>query len=134
MDLPPGDRAQFLKRNLDTLGGADFTSPSALAAYGEMAGYWEQLVAGRRGGSGPDLIPQILHTPLPGGALSDAAVGGFCSLLHDAAQNTTMNMIAHGVLALGRHRAERRRLKADPSVWPKAVEELLRFVSPVQGL
>jgi cytochrome P450 len=134
MDLPSADREKFLKWNLDTLGGGDFTSPAALAAYGEMAGYWSGIVAQRRGGSGTDLISQIVNTQLPGEDMTDDEIGGFCSLLHDAAQNTTMNMITHGVLTLGRHPEARRRLHDDPNLWAKAVEELLRFVSPVQGL
>ena len=134
MDLPAEGREQFLKWNLDTLGGADFTSPEALAAYGEMAAYWEGLVAERRGGSGTDLISQIVNHQLPGEDLSDAEIAGFCSLLHDAAQNTTMNMITHGVLVLGRHPDERRRLAREPELWDRAVEELMRYVSPVQGL
>lgn len=134
MDLPPEDRKKFLKWNLDTLGGGDFTSEAALAAYGEMAVYWEQLVAERRGGDGTDLISQIVNTQLPGEDLSDAEIGGFCSLLHDASQNTTMNMITHGVLTLGRHPDARHRLKAEPELWNQAVDELLRYVSPVQGL
>ncbi|MCW2547496.1 MAG: cytochrome [Mycobacterium sp.] len=134
MDLPPQDREQFLKWNLDTLAGADFTSPAALAAYGEMGAYWVELVAQRRGGSGTDLITQIVNTQLPGEDLSDEEIAGFCSLLHDAAQNTTMNMITHGVLTLGRHPEARRQLEADPGLWDQAIEELLRFVSPVQGL
>ena len=134
MDLPREDRAKFLKWNLDTLAGADFTSPESLAAYGEMAVYWTGLVAVRRGAPGNDLISQIIHTEVDGEPLSDEEIGGFCSLLHDAAQNTTMNMITHGVLALGRHREERAKLVADPSRWPRAVDELMRFISPVQGL
>jgi cytochrome P450 len=134
MDLPAADREQFLKWNLDTLGGADFTSEAALAAYGEMAVYWEGIVAARRGGDGTDLISQIVNTQLPGEDLSDAEVGGFCSLLHDAAQNTTMNMITHGVVTLAHEPDARRRLAGEPGLWPKAVEELLRYVSPVQGL
>jgi cytochrome P450 len=134
MDLPPSDQAKFLKWNLDTLGGADFTSESALAAYGEMAGYWEGLVADRRGGGGKDLISQIVNHQAPGENLSDAEVAGFCSLLHDAAQNTTMNMIAHGILVLGRFPDVRHRLIEEPGIWDRTVEELLRYVSPVQGL
>ena len=134
MDLPAADRGRFLQWNLDTLGGADFTSEAALAAYGEMAVYWEGIVAERRGGHGTDLISQIVNTQLPGEDLSDAEIGGFCSLLHDAAQNTTMNMITHGVLTLAREPDARRRLAAEPGLWPQAVEELLRYVSPVQGL
>ena len=134
MDLPREDRPKFLRWNLDTLAGADFTSPDALAAYGEMAVYWTELVAVRRAVPGNDLISQIIHTEVDGEPLSDEEIGGFCSLLHDAAQNTTMNMLTHGVLELGRHPEERAKLVADPSKWPRAVDELMRYVSPVQGL
>jgi cytochrome P450 len=134
MDLPPADREQFLKWNLDTMSGADFTSPAALKAYEEMGNYWVDIVAERRGGDGTDLITQIVNTQLPGENLSDEEIAGFCSLLHDASQNTTMNMITHGVLTLGRHPDARRQLKQNPELWDSAIEELLRFVSPVQGL
>jgi cytochrome P450 len=131
MDLPVSDRDQFLKWNLDTLAGADFTSPQALQAYAEMGAYWEGLVEGRRRSPGPDLISQILNTEIE---LSDAEVAGFCSLLHDASQNTTMNMIALGAVILAQFPDQRRQLKEDRSLWPQAVEELLRYASPVQGL
>jgi cytochrome P450 len=134
MDLPTVDREQFLKWNLDTMAGADFTSPAALAAYAEMGEYWVQLVAERRGGDGTDLISQIVNHQLPGENLSDDEIGGFCSLLHDASQNTTMNMISHGVLTLGRQPQARKLLKEQPELWDQAIEELLRYVSPVQGL
>jgi cytochrome P450 len=134
MDLPVDERDKFLKWNLDTLAGGDFTSPAALQAYGEMAAYWEGLVAERRERPGDDLISQILHTEVQGEDLDDAEVAGFCSLLHDAAQNTTMNMIAHAVMTLARFPDQRRRLASEPDIWNNALEELLRFVSPVQGL
>lgn len=134
MDLPLSGREKFLKWNLDTLGGGDFTSPQALQAYGEMAQYWEGIVADRRKNPGPDLISQILHTEVDGEDLSDEEVAGFCSLLHDAAQNTTMNTITHGVMVLARYPDQRRRLANEPGLWGSALEELLRFISPVQGL
>lgn len=135
MDLPVDHQAQFLKWNLDTLGGGDFTSDAALAAYGEMAAYWQDIVEARIGGDGTDLISQILNSGRAQDVeLSAEEIAGFCSLLHDAAQNTTMNMITHGVLALGRHPDERRTLRDEPDRWNGAIEELLRFVSPVQGL
>ncbi|WP_157218345.1 cytochrome P450 [Flavisphingomonas formosensis] len=134
MDLPVADRGQFLRWNLDTLAGSDFTSPAALAAYAEMDAYWKSLVAERRLRRGSDLISQILHHDKAGLELSDEEIAGFCSLLHDASQNTTMNMIANAVIALARFPDERRKLVAEPSRWPTALEELMRFVSPVQGL
>ncbi|HPG25969.1 MAG: cytochrome P450 [Spirochaetaceae bacterium] len=134
LDLPLADREQFLKWNLDTLAGGDFTSPAALAAYAEMERYWTDLVAERRQRPGRDLISQILHNQTQGQELSDEEIGGFCSLLHDASQNTTMNMIANGIIELARFPDERSKLVADPGRWGHAVEEILRFVSPVQGL
>jgi len=134
MDLPRAERERFLAWNLATLAGADFTSPAALKAYAEMEEYWRGVVAERRRHPGGDLISQILHSEVRGQALSDAEIAGFCSLLHDAAQNTTMNMIANSAIALARHPAQRRLLAARPALFASAVDELLRFVSPVQGL
>jgi cytochrome P450 len=134
LDLPRSERARFLRWNLDTLAGSDFTSEAALRAYQEMESYWRDLVAERRRRPGPDLISQLLHGRVAGAPLTDAEIGGFCSLLHDAAQNTTMNMIAHAILVLGRHPGARQRLRREQRLWPGALEELLRFVSPVQGL
>ena len=134
MDLPVSERDKFLRWNMATLAGADFTSPEALQAYGEMAAYWTGLVEERKATPGNDLISQILHTEVKGEDLSSEEVAGFCSLLHDAAQNTTMNMITHGAVTLANYPDERRKLRANRALWPQALEEILRFVSPVQGL
>jgi len=134
MDLPTSARTTFLKWNLDTLGGSDFTDEAALTAYAEMGAYWEGLVAERRQDPGDDLISQILHNQNEETPLSDEEIAGFCSLLHDASQNTTMNMIANAIIELARAKSERHKLIAAPERWPAAVEELLRFISPVQGL
>ena len=133
LDLPTGDVPRFLQWNLDSHGD-DFTSDAALRAYAEMEAYWTGLVGERRAHRGDDLISQIIHADVEGGRLSDAEISGFCSLLHHASQNTTMNMITNCVIELGRHPDQRRRLVAGPDRWPRAVEELMRFVSPVQGL
>jgi cytochrome P450 len=134
MDLPKDDRGRFLQWNLDTLAGADFTSEAALRAYAEMDEYWRGLVVERRKRRGDDLISQILHNQVEGEDLSDREIGGFCSLLHDASQNTTMNMISNAIVSLARFPAERRKLREHPERWPRAMEELLRYESPVQGL
>jgi len=135
MDLPRQDQMKFLAWNLATIGGADFTSPEALQAYAEMEEYWSDLVAERKEHRGADLISEIYHAKVEDDAdLTDEEISGFCSLLHDASQNTTINMIANAVIVLARHPDQRRTLAAHPERWPAAVEELLRYVSPVQGL
>ena len=135
MGLPRQEQMKFLNWNLATIGGADFTSPEALQAYGEMEAYWRGLVAERKDNRTDDLISQIYYAKVEDDAdLTDEEISGFCSLLHDASQNTTINMIANAVIVLARHPDERRKLAAEPERWPAAIEELLRFVSPVQGL
>lgn len=134
LDLPKSDQKQFLAWNLDTLAGADFTSPAALRAYAEMEQYWQGLVAERRRHPGTDLISRIIHSEVKGDEISDVEIAGFCSLLHDASQNTTMNMISNSVIALARFPDQRRKLVDEPERWPSAIEELLRYISPVQGL
>ena len=134
MDLPTEDREQFLEWNMQTLAGDDFTSDEALGAYEEMGRYWTRLVAERRVRRGDDLLSQILHNQTVGEPLSDEEIGGFCSLLHDASQNTTMNMIANGIISLARWPDERRKLVDAPERYATALEEILRYVSPVQGL
>ena len=100
-----------------------------------MEQYWRQLVHHRHADQAGDLVSQILQAVAEERAdLSDQEIWGFCSLLHDASQNTTINMITNAVLVLSRHPDDRRRLAREPELWPAAVEELLRYVSPVQGL
>ena len=135
LDLPPTEREQFLKWNLDTLGGLDFASETAQKAWGEMNEYWVDVVKDRRKNLSTDLISQILIAQDEGTVpISDQEVSAFCGLLHDASQNTTMNMITHAVITLARFPDQRRKLADHPEIWPQALEELLRFVSPVQGL
>ena len=121
--------------NLDTLGGNDFASPAAQKAWAEMGEYWVDIVPDRRDHPSTDLISQILHAQSGGDVeISDPEVSAFCGLLHDASQNTTMNMITLAVVSLAKAPDQRRRLSRHPEIWPQAIEELLRFVSPVQGL
>src|SRR5439155_24499597 len=134
MNLPWGEHEKFLKWNLDTLGGADFTSEAALKAWHEMDAYWKDLVVERRKEQTNDLVSMILHAQVEGENLTDAEISGFCGLLHDASQNTTINMICNGIISLGRYPEQRGKLRDNPDRWPSALEELLRFESPVQGL
>ncbi len=135
LDLPTSEREQFLEWNLDTLGGNDFASEAAKQAWAEMGEYWVDVVKDRRTHPSTDLISQIVRVQEEGGIpISDQEISAFCGLLHDASQNTTMNMITLAVVSLARYPDQRRKLAANPDLWPGAIEELLRFVSPVQGL
>jgi hypothetical protein len=66
-------------------------------------------------------------------ALTEDEIIGTSLILLGAGHETTTNLIGNGLLALARHPAERARLAASPGLLPSAVEELLRFDSPVQA-
>jgi cytochrome P450 len=134
MDLPRADRDRFLDWNLRTLATDDFTNEDALSAWKEMEQYWTDIVLERKDHPGQDLISEILHARVKGDDLSDAEISGFCSLLHDASQNTTMNMISNAVISLSRFPDQRRKLQENPELLSTSLDELLRFESPVQGL
>jgi cytochrome P450 len=106
-----------------------------------LAAYFTELTAAKRAEPGDDLVSAlVLARDDPGGpgragAAGDRLTGGellgTVFLLVMAGFDTTVNLIASGILALLTHPAELARLRADPSLLPAAVEELLRFTSPV---
>ncbi|WP_396913746.1 cytochrome P450, partial [Mycolicibacterium sp.] len=66
--------------------------------------------------------------------LTDEEVLGFCALLLVAGYETTTNLLGNSAVVLAQHRQTRRRLAADRTLLGPAVEELLRYDSPAQGL
>jgi cytochrome P450 len=98
----------------------------------EIAGYFRTLSEERRRRPGPDLLSGLVEAEEAGDRLSERELLATCLLLYVAGHETTVNLISNGLLALLRHPEERRRLEADPARLPAAVEELLRYDSPVQ--
>jgi cytochrome P450 len=90
------------------------------------------IVAARRIDPGEDLLSAMLHPPEGGVALETEEIVTMCLLLLAAGHETTANLIGNGTLALLEHPHELRRLAEHPEQAPRAVEELLRYDSPVQ--
>jgi cytochrome P450 len=68
------------------------------------------------------------------GTLSEEEAVGICMTMLFGGQETTTNLIGNGLLTLLRHPGQFRRLQHDPSLVPSAIEELLRYESPVQNV
>ena len=111
----------------------------------ELAAYFTGLIAAKRADPGDDLVSALVLARddtdgedadgedadrAPDG-LSPAELLAMVYLLVMAGFDTTVNLIASGTLALLTHPGELARLRADPSLLPAAVDELLRFTSPV---
>ncbi len=97
----------------------------------ELGRYFLDLANERRRQPRDDLVSRLVGAEVEGERLSDADVLALAMLLFIAGSETTMNGMSGGLLALVEHPDERSRLLDDPALWPRAVEEILRWVSPV---
>jgi cholest-4-en-3-one 26-monooxygenase len=97
----------------------------------EMYMYANQLATERRQQPRDDLVSMLMHGEVDGERLTEMEFDTFFLLLAVAGNETTRNLISGGMLALIEHPDQRDRLLADPTLLPTAVEEMLRWVSPV---
>jgi cholest-4-en-3-one 26-monooxygenase len=100
----------------------------------DMFGYFSRLVMERRAAWRGDLIGVLTGAEIDGESLTDEEILYFCYLLVLAGNETTRNAISGGMLALFEHPDERERLRAEPALLPSAVEEILRWTSPVMHM
>jgi cholest-4-en-3-one 26-monooxygenase len=97
----------------------------------EMYMYANQLALERRDHPRDDLVSVLMRGEVDGERLSEMEFDSFFLLLAVAGNETTRNLISGGMLALIEHPEQRARLLTDMSLMPTAVEEMLRWVSPV---
>ncbi len=105
----------------------------AVRAYEEMSEYFSDVFAARRAEPRDDLVSGLVAAEVDGDRLDETELLALCALILGAGHETTTNLISNGVLALLRNPGERKRLADDPSIIESAVEEILRFDSPVQA-
>ena len=102
----------------------------AAAALRAMHRFLDGHFARLRRDPGDDLVSQLVG--LPDDALTDRELHAVVMLLLGAGFETTVNLLGNAVVALDEHRDQWEGLVADPSGWDRAVEEVLRYDSPVQ--
>jgi cytochrome P450 len=98
----------------------------------EFAAYLRQKMAERRTHPREDLLSALVHVEEEGTRLDEKELVSMGFLLLLAGHETTVNLIAGGMVALLDHPAELARLRAEPSLMRSAVEELLRYAAPVE--
>jgi cytochrome P450 len=94
--------------------------------------YFRDAVARRRASPGKDLIRALIAAENLDDAPGSEELLANCALVLTAGHETTTNLIGNGVLALLRHPDQLRALKEEPGLMMSAIEELLRYDSPVQ--
>lgn len=87
-----------------------------------------------RGDPGDDIISYLAYVEIEGERLTEEEVLDTCLLLLFGGLDTTASLIAQAIVHLGRNPEDRDRLAGDPTAIPRALEEFLRYESPVQAL
>ena len=91
-----------------------------------MYTYGQELIASKRASPTDDMLSVVANA----GGMSDLELYLFFSLLFSAGAETTRNAVAGGLLALAEHPSQLALLRSDPSLWPTAIEEMVRWTSP----
>jgi cytochrome P450 len=134
LGVPRSDRPRF-KRWSDSMieAGGGRRTPATDAALGEMLGYFAGVLAERRRAPKDDLVSTLARAEIEGESLTDPQILMFCVTLLAAGNETTRNLISGGSLLLARNPDERRRVLERPALLPNAIEEMLRWWTPVQS-
>ncbi|MBV8715682.1 MAG: cytochrome P450 [Chloroflexi bacterium] len=137
LGVPAEDRVRFsewsavLAASLDPLVSEDLANrvPGARDA---VDAYLRGIIAERRKQPRSDLISALVAAEERGDVLSEPELVVMCRLLLIAGHETTVNLIGNGTKALLRHPDQFAKLREDPGLITSAIEELLRYDSPVQ--
>ena len=137
LGIPTEDRTRFhhwtsqLVQILDPLQGNEGADPMRRATR-ELYAYFRPLLAARRAEPRDDLLSAMIEAEEGGRRLDENDLLALCVLILAAGHETTANLIGNAVVTLLRYPEERKRLQEDPSLMPTAVNEFLRFESPIQ--
>jgi cytochrome P450 len=137
LGMPEADRLQLrawshaMTKTLDPILSDDEVR-AAMDGSDHMAAYVADVIEWKRANPADDMLSALIHAEEDGDRLSTDELLDQVSLLYVAGHETTVNLIGNGTLRLLEHPDQLTALRADPGLDRNAVEELLRFDSPVQ--
>lgn len=131
LGIPSEDREKFKLWTNQLIGSAprEGTDPQRV-----MSSYYRQVFEARRREPRDDLVSALLDAQVDGEHLSETDLLGFCILLLLAGNETTTTLLGNVLQTFDEHPEVMEELRADPSLIPGAIEEVLRYRSPVRLL
>ncbi|THA36548.1 cytochrome P450 [Streptomyces sp. A1277] len=137
LGIPESDRAPLRPWSaaicgMFELNPSEETARAAVRACLEFSAYLRELIAERRTNPGPDLISALVAAHDEGERLTEQEMVSTCVLLLNAGHEATVNTTANGWWTLLRHPEQLAALRADHGLLPTAVEELMRYDTPLQ--
>src|SRR5581483_5258056 len=134
LGIPEEDAAKLTGWVSDIFQGRLRERDRADRASAELIAYVDETIAARRRSPGEDYFTMLTQATIGGRSLTDLEIRGYGVLTMTAGQETTVNGIGNTLWYLAEHTDDRARLIADATLIPTAVEEFLRFMSPIQLL
>jgi cytochrome P450 len=134
LGVPTSDRDQFRTWSDGVMEAAtELTDDNALLAL-ELMDYFTKALEERAASPRDDLLSVLVNAEVDGDRLTVGEQVGFCVSLLVAGNETTRSAISGGLVALAEHPDQRSRIAADASLLPGAVEEVLRWVTPIAAM
>ncbi|MDF2829503.1 MAG: putative cytochrome hydroxylase [Mycobacterium sp.] len=137
LGVPEGDFGLMLKLTQELFGSDDDEfkrgdMAEQMTALLEMFQYFTELTAARRANPTDDLASAIANATIDGEPLSDIETVSYYAIIAAAGHDTSSASISGGMHALVEHPEQLARLRSDPALMPLAVEEMVRWTTPVK--
>jgi cytochrome P450 len=137
LGIPAGDRAEFRSLGSDMAKMIDLDLSrrdylDAMSALRKLNAFFDGHIDRVRRDPGDDILSQLVHVEIDGDRLSNHELKATAILLLVAGFETTVNLIGNGTMLLLGNPDQLKLLRADETLWPNAVEEMLRIDPPVQ--
>jgi len=138
LGVEPEDRDTLLRWSDDLLRTSGSDDPKDIQAAAQAGLGWfeyaQRVIEDRRANPRDDLLSLLVHGEVDGERLSDEAIQHETLLILVGGDETTRHVITRSAEMLIRHPEQRRKLADDPAKLPVAVEEMLRWVSPIKNM
>ncbi|MBO0872811.1 MAG: cytochrome P450 [Pseudonocardia sp.] len=138
LGLPESDFPRMLTLTQEIFGGSDperrrgETPEEQMAVVLDFFAYFQRLINDRRQNPTEDMASAIANARVDGEYLSDLDAASYFVIIATAGHDTTSSTIAGGLHALLQHPDQLEKLRADQSLLPSSVEEMIRWVTPVK--
>jgi cytochrome P450 len=132
LGIPDGDRGDFRRWSDATIESTDRPPEHTMAAIMEMHAFLTAHLEAKQRDPGDDLVSLLGQAEIDGRRLDPGEVFSWLLTLLVAGNETTRTLLSGGMVALAQHPDQRAALAADPAGIPAAVEECLRWVTPIQ--
>ena len=133
LGIDESDREDFRGWSDAAIESPDLPPDETMAALGELSGFIVEHIRAKRDRPGGDLVSLLVGSEVGGCPLSKEELFMFLLTLLVAGNETTRTLLSGATLALWEHPEQRAAIAADPSLIPGAVEECLRWVTPVHA-